>query len=62
MRSLNQNPTESEIEDMTKEIDPDNTRMLNFPDFVALILIKWRDLDGDEGLLEALKVLEQRVD
>ena len=59
VRSLNQNPTESEIEDMIKEIDPDNTGMLNFPDFVALILRRWRDVDGEEELLEAFKVLDK---
>lgn len=39
VRSLNQNPTEAELEEMTKEVDPESTGLVNFADFVALVLI-----------------------
>lgn len=57
VRSLNQNPTEAELEEMKAEIDPEDTGELTFSDFVALILRRWKDVDAEEELLEAFKVL-----
>ncbi len=59
VRALNQNPTEAELEEMIKEVDPEDTRQINFSDFVALVLKKWRDIDPEEELLEAFQVFDK---
>jgi calmodulin len=44
MRSLGQNPSESELQDMINEVDADNNGTIDFPGMVTIILI------GDDGL------------
>jgi calmodulin len=57
IRGLDQNPTETEIDEMKTEVDPESTGYVNFADFMALVLRKWKEVDGEEELMDALKIL-----
>lgn len=39
VRSLNLNPTESEISEMQNDVDPDGTGKVDFPEFISLMVI-----------------------
>jgi calmodulin len=60
VRALNQNPTEQEVEEMKAEIDPENTGEMNFSDVVALVLRRWKEVDGEEELLDAFRMLKDK--
>ena len=59
VRSLNQYPTESEIDDMKREVDPESTSKIDFPEFLSLMARKIKDIDPEEELLEAFKILDK---
>jgi Ca2+-binding EF-hand superfamily protein len=47
MRSLGQNPSESELQDMINEVDADNNGTIDFPGTSAVnSMMKWK-LKGD---------------
>lgn len=37
MRSLGQNPTEAELQDMINEVDADGSGTIDFPEFLSLM-------------------------
>lgn len=39
VRSLNLNPTESQIGDMQQDVDPDGTGKVDFPEFISLMVL-----------------------
>ncbi|XP_010021851.1 PREDICTED: calmodulin, striated muscle-like, partial [Nestor notabilis] len=54
MRSLGQNPTEAELQDMVGEVDADGNGTIDFPEFLSLMARKMRDTDRvDEMIKEA---------
>merc|ERR1711870_148944 len=57
MRSLGQNPTEAELQDMINEVDADGNGTIDFPEFLSLMARKMKDTDTEEELIEAFKVL-----
>merc|ERR1712100_729404 len=57
MRSLGQNPTEAELQDMVNEVDADGNGTIDFPEFLTLMARKMKDTDSEEELKEAFKVL-----
>ena len=59
VRSLNQYPTEAEIDDMKREVDPESTSKIDFPEFLSLMARKIKDIDPEEELLEAFKILDK---
>lgn len=59
VRALNQNPTEAEVQKYIKEIDPDETGMFFFPDFVALMARNMQNVDAEEELIEAFKQFDK---
>lgn len=54
MRSLGQNPTEAELQDMIAEVasDGDMDTEIDFPEFLALMVRKMRDTDTEEELID----------
>ena len=56
MRSLGQNPTEAELQDMINEVDADGNGTIDFPEFLTLMARKMKDTDSEEEILEAFKV------
>merc|ERR1712169_155031 len=59
MRSLGQNPTEAELQDMINEVDADGSGIIDFPEFLSLTARKMKDTDTEEELVEAFKVFDR---
>jgi calmodulin len=55
MRSLGQNPTRKELEDMIDEVDADNNGTIDFPEFLTMLARRYRDTDSEEEIKEAFK-------
>ena len=58
MRSLGQNPTEAELQDMINEVDADGNGTIDFPEFLTMMARKMRDTDSEEEIKEAFKVFD----
>jgi calmodulin len=50
MRSLGQNPTEAELQDMINEVDADGNGTIDFPEFLTMMARKMRDTDSEEEI------------
>ncbi len=59
MRSLGQNPTEAELQDMISEVDADGNGTIDFPEFLNLMARKMKDTDSEEELKEAFRVFDK---
>merc|ERR1711934_656161 len=59
MRSLGQNPTEDELQDMINEVDADGNGTVDFPEFLSLMSRKMKDTDTEEEIIEAFKVFDR---
>ncbi|PQM39270.1 calmodulin [Prunus yedoensis var. nudiflora] len=59
MRSLGQNPTEAELQDMINEVDADQNGTIDFSEFLNLMARKMKDTDSEEELKEAFKVFDK---
>ena len=59
MRSLGQNPTEAELQDMINEVDADGNGTVDFPEFLTMMAGKKRDTDDEEEIREAFKVFDK---
>ena len=46
MRSLGQNPTEAELQDMINEVDADGNGTIDFPEFLTLMARKMKVLSS----------------
>merc|ERR1712118_498477 len=57
MRSLGQNPTEAELQDMINEVDADGNGTIDFTEFLSLMARKMKDTE--EELREAFKVFDK---
>jgi len=58
LRSLGQNPTDSELLDMVNEVDADGNGNVDFPEFCTLMGRKMKDTDSEEELKEAFRVFD----
>lgn len=59
MKNLGQNPSESELIRMIKEIDTDGNGTIDFKEFLGLMVQRMKDTDSEEELLEAFKVFDR---
>jgi calmodulin len=59
MRSLGQNPTETELRDMINEVDADGNGTIDFPEFLTMMARKMKDTDINEELMQAFKVFDK---
>mmetsp|Transcript_131558 Transcript_131558/g.281265 ORF Transcript_131558/g.281265 Transcript_131558/m.281265 type:complete len:948 (-) Transcript_131558:58-2901(-) len=59
LRSLGQNPTGAELQDMVNEVDADGNGTIDFPEFLTLMSRKMKDTDTEEELVEAFKVFDR---
>merc|ERR1712093_248717 len=55
MRSLGQNPTEAELQDMINEVDADGNGTIDFPEFLTMMARKVFDKDGN-GFISAAEL------
>ncbi|XP_037927631.1 calmodulin-A-like [Teleopsis dalmanni] len=60
MRSLGENPTEAEVQDLINEIDVDGSGDIGFTEFLNLMSRKF--LDHEEEVREAFKVFDKDGD
>ena len=58
MRSLGQNPTEAELQDMINEVDADGNGTIDFPEFLTMMARKMKDTDSEEEIKEAFKIFD----
>ncbi|CAF4052927.1 unnamed protein product, partial [Adineta steineri] len=59
MRSLGENPTEAELQDMINEVDADGNGTIDFPDFLTMMARKMKDTDSEEEIREAFRVFDK---
>ncbi|XP_010279286.1 PREDICTED: calmodulin-like protein 11 [Nelumbo nucifera] len=59
IRSLDQNPTEEELQDMISEVDADGNGTIEFGEFLTLMARKMKETDAEEELKEAFKVFDK---
>ncbi|KAG7531187.1 hypothetical protein FFLO_04546 [Filobasidium floriforme] len=59
MRSLGQNPTEAELQEMVNEVDADGNNSIDFPEFLTMMARKMKDTDSEEEIMEAFKVFDK---
>ncbi|XP_057483722.1 calmodulin-2/4-like [Actinidia eriantha] len=62
MRSLGQNPTEAELQDMINEVDADGNGTIDFPEFLNLMARKMKDTASEEELKETFQVFDKDQD
>lgn len=59
MKSLGQNPTEAELNDMVNEIDADGNGKIEFDEFVTLMKRKMEDTETEDIIIEAFKMFDK---
>lgn len=62
MRSLGQNPSESELTDMINEVDINSDGSIDFPEFLTMMARKMKDTDSEAEIAEAFKVFDRNGD
>ncbi|PKC60368.1 calmodulin [Rhizophagus irregularis] len=57
MRSLGQNPTEAELQDMINEVDADGNGTIDFPEFLTMMAQAFKVFDKDgNGFISAAEL------
>ena len=59
MRSLDQSPTEAELQVMINEVDADDNGTIDFPEFLTMMARKMKDADSEEEIREAFTAFEK---
>ena len=58
MRSLGQNPSEAELQNMINDIDVDGSGNIDFKEFLIMMAKKMKDNNEEDELIEAFKVFD----
>ena len=58
MRSLGQNPTTHELQDMVNEADADGTGTIDFPEFLTMMARQMMDASAETELKETFKMFD----
>ena len=61
MRSLGQNPTDAEVQDMINEVDVDGSGDMEFPEFCVMMVKKMQESDTENEAREATGCLTRIV-
>ncbi|KAI8927151.1 hypothetical protein BC831DRAFT_453501 [Entophlyctis helioformis] len=59
MRSLGQNPTEAELQEMINELDADGNGTVEFDELMAMMTRKMKEIDFEEERKEAFKMFDK---
>lgn len=59
LRSLGQNPSEADLQDMLNEVDTDGNGTIDFHEFLTMMARKIKDTDSEEEIKEAFKVFDK---
>ena len=62
MRSLGQNPTEAELQDMINEVDIDGSGSIEFNEFLTMMSKKIKENEVSNDIREAFKVFDRDSD
>ncbi|OAY42108.1 calmodulin-like protein 11 isoform X2 [Manihot esculenta] len=62
IKSLDQNPTEEELQSMINEVDVDGNGTIEFGEFLNLKARKMKETEAEEELKEAFKVFDKDQD
>ena len=62
MRSLGQNPTDAEVQDMINEVDVDGSGSMDFPEFCVMMVKKMSESDTENEIQEAYRVFDKERD
>ncbi|KAJ4719655.1 putative Calmodulin [Melia azedarach] len=62
IRSLDQHPTEEELQNMMNEVDIDGNGSIEFGEFLNLMARKMKESEAEEELREAFKVFDKDQD
>lgn len=58
MRSLGQHPTEAELADIVREVDADGNGMIDFDEFVNMMINKMKDMVTEDEIREAFLLFD----
>jgi len=58
LRSLGNQPTDEEVEDMIREADKDGNGTIDFAEFIEMMPTQERDENAEEEMLEAFRVFD----
>lgn len=59
LRALGENPTEAELRVMMQEVDPQNSGVINFPAYLAVMAKKVKEVDSEEEIYEAFQIFDK---
>ena len=62
MRSLGQNPTDAEVQDIINEVDVDGSGSMEFPEFCVMMVKKMAESDTENEVREAYRVFDKDRD
>jgi len=62
MRSMGQNPTQKELQDMINEVDADGNGDIDFPEFLTMMARKMKEEDSEEDIKVAFEVFDSNKD